>query len=112
HAAVTHVPATASEEFELRSHSPAERVQHLLHTRSWLSPAVILVLSCLVFGVIAPNFFTAGNLSLIIQQVAVTAALATGQAIIIMTAGVDLSIGAIMVCTSLLVARLVTSGVP
>jgi fructose transport system permease protein len=110
---ITHRPATAAEEFQLREHSPAQRIQHVLHTRSWVSPALILVLSCLAFSVAVPDFFTANSLSLIVQQATITAALACGQAIIIITAGVDLSIGAIMLCASLIMAQLVVKfGLP
>ena len=40
------------------------------------------------------------NLSLITQQVAVVGALAVGQTLIILTAGIDLSVGAVMVLSS------------
>jgi fructose transport system permease protein len=61
-----------------------------------------------VFSVMLPNFRTAQNISLIIQQATVTGALALGQALIILTAGVDLAIGAIMICASLIMGILTT----
>jgi fructose transport system permease protein len=110
--ALTNVPTTAAEEFQLRSRSPVERVRHVLHTRPWVGPAIVLIVTCGVFAVLAANFFTAGNLSLVVQQATITAALALGQGMIIITAGVDLSVGAVMVCASLVMAQLASNHVP
>src|SRR6266446_1215547 len=93
----THAPTTAAEEFEKRQHSPAQRVQHLLHSHAWLSPAIVLVVSIIVFGILNGNFIRATNLSLVLQQVAVIAALGLGQTLVILTAGIDLSVGALMI---------------
>jgi fructose transport system permease protein len=76
----------------------------VLHAYPALSPLVVLVLASLLFGLLNPRFFDPKNLSLIFQQVAVVGALAVGQTLIILTAGIDLSIGAIMVFTSIVMA--------
>ena len=94
----------AAEEF-LERRTPAQRVQTTLHRYPWLSPAVVLILSVIVFGFLNPNFATPNNLSLITQQVAVVGALAVGQTLIILTAGIDLSCGAIMVFSSMVMAK-------
>lgn len=88
----------------LHRQTPIQRIHHVLHQYPAISPAVVLVLSCIVFGILNPRFFLPENLSLIVQQVAVVGALAVGQTIIIMTAGIDLSVGAIMVFTSIVMA--------
>ena len=103
----TEAPSTtydAAEEF-LERRTPAQRVQTTLHRYPWLSPAVVLILSVIVFGFLNPNFATPNNLSLITQQVAVVGALAVGQTLIILTAGIDLSCGAIMVFSSMVMAK-------
>ena len=53
--------------------------------------------SFIVFTILNPRFAAPANLSLIFQQVAVIAALAVGQTIVILTAGIDLSVGAIAI---------------
>ena len=58
-----------------------------------------------IFPFLSPRFLMATNMSLIIQQVMVVGTLAIGQTIIILTAGVDLSVGAIMVFTSIVMAK-------
>ena len=44
---------------------------------------------------------------MVVQQVSVVGSLAVGQTLIILTAGIDLSIGAVMVLASLVMAKLV-----
>jgi fructose transport system permease protein len=102
----TQAPASydAAEEF-LQRRTPAQRVQTTLHRYPWLSPAIVLILSGIVFGIINEKFATPNNLSLITQQVAVVGALAVGQTLIILTAGIDLSCGAIMVFSSMVMAK-------
>ena len=53
------------------------------------------------------------NISLILQQAAVIAALAIGQTLIILTAGIDLSVGAATIFAMLIMANLAANnGVP
>jgi fructose transport system permease protein len=78
----------------------------VLHAQPALSPAIVLVLSCIGFSLTSSHFYQLQNLSLVVQQVAVVGTLAAGQTLIILTAGIDLSIGAIMVLASLVMATL------
>ena len=82
-----------------------QRVHHVLHSYPALSPLLVLIVACLVFGTINGRFLKPENLSLIFQQVAVVGALAVGQTLIILTAGIDLSVGAIMVLRSMVMAK-------
>lgn len=78
-----------------------------------LGPLAGLVILCIIFGFAAPVFFTPRNLIQIVQQVMEVGTLAAGQTIIILTAGIDLSNGAIMVLGSIVMAKFaVTMGVP
>ena len=85
--------------------SPVQRFQSILHTYPWLSPAIVLVVALAVFGSIADNFATPSNLGTITQQTAVIGTLGIGQTLIILTAGIDLSCGAIMVFASMVMAK-------
>jgi fructose transport system permease protein len=97
----------------IRRQTPLQRVHHVLHTYPAISPAIVLIVACVVFGLVNPRFFRPENLSLIGQQVAVVGALAVGQTLIIMTAGIDLSVGAVMVFTSIAMAgSVVNLGLP
>ncbi|ONI83992.1 ABC transporter permease [Saccharothrix sp. ALI-22-I] len=89
------------------------RIQHLLHAQATIGPAVVLLVSIVVFALMSDRFLQPGNISLILQQVAVVGTLAVGQTIIILTAGIDLSCGAIMVLTSIVMAKVAAeTGLP
>ena len=74
----------------------------------------MLLLSIIVFGVLkGERFFTAGTLTLILQQIAVVGILGAGQTLVILTAGIDLSIGVIMVLSAVIMGHCaVTYGLP
>ncbi|MFG2054654.1 ABC transporter permease [Micromonospora sp. NPDC048930] len=99
-------PTTAAQQFALRRHSPLQRVQHLLHAHPAISPFLVLVASFVVFSTLNPRFASPNSLSLVLQQVAVIGALAVGQTLIILTAGIDLSVGAIVILAMMLAAKL------
>jgi fructose transport system permease protein len=109
---VEEVPATA-DDLGRGSHTFGQRVHELLHRQPALSPAVVLVLAIIVFSLLSDRFIRPQNLSLILQQVSIVGSLAVGQTLIVLTAGIDLSIGANMVLASLVMAKLaLNSGVP
>lgn len=85
--------------------SPLERARGVLHRYPALSPALVLVVAVLVFGLLNDRFLNPGNFSLITQQVAVVGTLAVAQTLIILTAGIDLSVGAVMVLASMVMAK-------
>jgi ribose/xylose/arabinose/galactoside ABC-type transport system permease subunit len=106
-------PSTAAEQFAARSHSPVQRIQHVLHSHPALSPLLVLAMASVVFTMVNSRFAEPGSISLVLQQAAIIACLAIGQTLIVLTAGIDLSVGAIMVL-SMMVAATMTSenGVP
>jgi ribose transport system permease protein len=59
-----------------------------------LGPLLILVLLIAVFSLLAPRFLSPGNISNIMAQTAVIAIVAIGQHLVILTRGIDLSVGA------------------
>ncbi|HQA14858.1 MAG TPA: ABC transporter permease [Ornithinibacter sp.] len=71
-----------------------------------IGPLAALLLACIFFAVMTPNFMTGPNFSLIMQQVMVVGVLAIGQTLVILTAGIDLSNGAVMALSGVLMASL------
>ena len=100
--------------FELGEQTPLKKLQHFLHGNPTIVPVIILILSVIGFGFIAGGkFFSAFNLSLIVQQVTIVGILAAAQTLIILTAGIDLSVAAMMVLASVFMGKLsVEMGVP
>jgi fructose transport system permease protein len=85
---------------------PLARVQHLMHRHPTVSPAAVLVLSCIVFTLLGDGKFQGMlNIGTILNQTAVLAVLAIGQTLIILTAGVDLAVGTAMLLCHLVVAK-------
>jgi fructose transport system permease protein len=82
-----------------------------LLTTPTAGPLVALLLACVFFSVNTEQFLSPGNFSLIIQQVMVVGTLAIGQTLIILTAGIDLSNGAIMAFGGIVMAKLAAEGV-
>ncbi len=101
-------------EFETRSDTILDKVRGFLQNYNTAIPVFVLLLSIFVFGFTSNGrFFTANNLSIVFQQVTVIGIIAIAQTIVILTAGIDLSIGAIMVLSSIVMGKLaVHTGVP
>src|SRR4051794_35034021 len=110
--------ATATEapsaDFDVQHHATfGQRLQAVLHGNPVLGPLAVLVVAVIAFSIVNTRFFSAANLSLVLAQVTVIATLALGQTLIILTAGIDLSAGAIAVFSAILMANFATkAGLP
>ncbi|MCW1931013.1 ABC transporter permease [Pararhodobacter zhoushanensis] len=105
---------TSVADFANKRRAPLQRVQHTLHANPTLVPIIVLAVAIVAFGLIAgERFFTPFNLTLIMQQVSIIGILAAAQSLVIITAGIDLSVAAIMVLISVIMGNLgVNLGVP
>ena len=82
------------------------RIQLALHSTPALVPLIVLVMSIGVFGVLlGSKFFSPFALTLILQQVAIVGIVGAAQSLVILTAGIDLSVGAIMVLSSVIMGQ-------
>lgn len=81
----------------------------LFHER-WLmeqkSLIALLVLIAIV-STLSPNFFTINNLFNILQQTSVNAIMAVGMTLVILTSGIDLSVGSLLALTGAVAASIV-----
>jgi fructose transport system permease protein len=92
--------------FEDHGASFVKRVQHFLHSTPAAVPLIVLVLAIVVFGVsIGGRFFSSYTLTLILQQIAVVGILGAAQTLVILTAGIDLSIGVVMVISAVVMGN-------
>lgn len=90
------------------SKTPIQRFQHILHQTPWIVPLLVLITAIIAFGILnGSKFFSAYALTLIIQQVAITGIVGAAQTLVILTAGIDLSVGAIMVISSVIMGQFV-----
>lgn len=91
---------------EFQEHKSAlKRLQHWLHVTPSAVPMIVLLVALIVFGLLSPNFFKAVTLSTILQQIAIVGILGCAQSLVVLTAGIDLSVGAIAVFSSVLMGQ-------
>jgi fructose transport system permease protein len=76
------------------------------------SALLALVLTAVFFSLKTDRFLQTQNLSLVLQQVMVVGVLAIGQTLVILTAGIDLSVGTVMAFGQIVMTKLaVANGV-
>src|SRR5580693_315634 len=71
--------------------SSARMVLLLLRARA----GVVLVLLIVLFSALAPSFLTANNLAILSKHVAISAILAIGMTFVVLSGGIDLSVGSV-----------------
>jgi fructose transport system permease protein len=77
-----------------------------------VGPLLALIFTMAFFALKTDRFLQAQNLSLVLQQVMVVGVLAIGQTLVILTAGIDLSVGTVMALGQIIMSKLaVASGV-
>jgi len=87
--------------------NPILRLKKFLHTYPIAAPSIVLLLAIFGFSLLIGNrFLHPFNLSLILQQVTIIGVIGVAQTLIILTAGIDLSVGAIMVLCSVVMGRM------
>ena len=79
----------------------------LLKARTFV--ALLLVLA--FFSVMAPNFLSTANAILVSKHVAINAFLAIGMTFVIITGGIDLSVGSVVGLTAMVAGWLVLNGI-
>ncbi len=85
------------------------KIQNFLRNYPIMIPVVVLLVSFLAFSIlVGDRFFSVFNLSLIMQQVSIIGILAAAQSLIILTAGIDLSVAAIMALVAVSMGELAT----
>ena len=73
--------------------------------RAGIVALAFVVLIVVVNVLTAGNFFTAGNLTNVLRQITYNAILAVGQTFVIITAGIDLSVGSLIELTGVVMAQ-------
>lgn len=70
-----------------------------------------LIILCLIVSIIAPRFLTLGNITNVLTQVSVNAIIALGMTFVILTGGIDLSVGSIVAISGAVAAYMVKGNV-
>lgn len=73
---------------------------------------VVVILVAAVMGILSPEFRTASNLSVLLLNGSVVTFLAIGQACVLLTGGIDLSVGSNIALTGVIAAIAMHAGAP
>ncbi|EGQ7689946.1 ribose ABC transporter permease [Vibrio cholerae] len=86
-----------------------------LLSKEWLieqKSLIALLFLVVIVSFLNPNFFTVDNLLNILRQTSVNAIIAVGMTLVILTAGIDLSVGSVLALCGAFAATLVAMEVP
>jgi len=87
--------------------SPLERLRRASLT--WI--VLVAALMMLVISFLSPHFLTLGNMTNLMKQVSIVAILAAGQSVVIISGGIDLSVGSVLALSAVSTGWLITNGV-
>jgi erythritol transport system permease protein len=95
----------------MRGPSPAAASPRLAHVLMRLRALIALVALVIAFSLLSSEFLTSGNLSILIKHVAINAILAIGMTFVILSGGIDLSVGSIAGLCGMVAGYLLHRGV-
>jgi erythritol transport system permease protein len=102
---------TTATQPELRSdrlaQSSVRTLLFILRARAFFVLIALLVL----FSALAPSFLTANNLAILSKHVAISAILAIGMTFVVLTGGIDLSVGSLAGLGGMVAGYLITQGI-
>jgi ribose transport system permease protein len=84
------------------SDSKAKTKASFRSTLTALGMLPILILLAIGFHLISGRFLTASNLSIVMQQASINTVLAAGMTFVILTGGIDLSVGSILAASAMI----------
>ena len=98
----------------MTTHTPPEARRHFLPRVSLRDAGTLigLLLIGAVFAALSPVFLTLPNLANVLQQSAINACIALGMTLVIISGGIDLSVGPTAALSAVVSASLMVSGVP
>ncbi|WP_325894811.1 ribose ABC transporter permease [Grimontia sp. NTOU-MAR1] len=86
-----------------------------LFSKEWLieqKSLIALLFLIVVVSFLNPNFFTVDNILNILRQTSINAIIAVGMTLVILTAGIDLSVGSVLALCGAFAATLIAMEVP
>lgn len=92
-----------------------EKGSKKLLTKEWLieqKSLIALIFLIVVVSFLNPNFFTVDNILNILRQTSVNAIIAVGMTLVILTAGIDLSVGSVLALCGAFAASMIALEVP
>ena len=82
----------------------------VLHLLGRFAPVIFLLVLMLIFALLEPRFLHPVNLFNVMRQISITGLIAIGMTFVILTAGIDLSVGSILALAGLVAASVAKGG--
>ncbi len=84
----------------------------MLHHGRQFSTVLVFIFLCVVLLILTPFFFTLSNLLNVAQQTAINAVIAVGMTFVIISGGIDLSVGSLVALSGVVLASLLQADIP
>ncbi len=84
----------------------------LIHYGRQFGTFLGLIFLCLILWILTPYFLTVSNLLNILEQSSINAIIAVGMTFVIITAGIDLSVGSILAFSGVVLATVLKADIP
>ena len=98
-------------ENRLRKDSLLGKLRILINSQQW-GIIIVLVLLVIVLGVSSPVFLSGRNIRNILQQVSTLGILSMGMTMLMISGGIDLSVGSSISVVAVIVGKLIKAGLP
>src|SRR5580700_10307118 len=105
-----HQPMATEAAAETSSLAAAKRKEFTRSTIELAGMLPVLILICILFSVLTPNFLHENNIVNVVRQASINIVLAAGMTFVILTGGIDLAVGSVLGLTA--VIAVVVSLVP
>jgi len=89
-----------------------KRQEFIIHYGRQFGTLLGLIGLCVVLWILTPHFLTVSNLLNVAQQTSINAIIAVGLTFVIITAGIDLSVGSILAFSGVVLASALQAGCP
>ncbi|PKR85535.1 ribose ABC transporter permease RbsC [Heyndrickxia camelliae] len=86
------------------------RVNHVSNVMQKLGPLLGFIIIVVIVSILNPSFLQPLNILNLLRQIAINALIAFGMTFVILTGGIDLSVGSILALSSALMAGMMVSG--
>ena len=77
-----------------------------------LQSFIALLILCVALGLLSDKFLTVGNIWNVLRQISVNICISVGMTLVVLTAGIDLSVGSVLAFSGAVAAGLLKNGIP
>lgn len=89
-----------------------DKIFRIINKKPYIFALIGFLLIFIIIAIISPNFLTSSNIISITRQVAINAILACGMTFVILTGGIDLSVGSASALNATVIALLLKNNFP